>query len=174
MASAESHCHIHRVEMVFLAIQLLWNNQLLSARSSCNLCCGFFYCIPGISEHNTVWSWVEIQPTSVDTEHKLLLMHSWSLILQGVPDSTRRTCCPLLGYIFQLNKIYMGTAIWRIWSDLRIRVMTYTFFNQKFENGVNKGLNWFGFNQMVSFKDITQNRFSKMAKISHSAELEIC
>ena len=91
-----------------------------------------------------------------------------------ITDATRSTiCCPLLGYIVQLNTIYMGTAIW---SDLRIRAMTktHTFFNPKFDNGVNKGLNWFGINQMVSFKDITQNRFSKMAKISHSAELEIC
>ena len=51
--------------------------------------------------------------------------------------------------------------------------MAYTFFNQKFENGVNKLLNWIGINLMVSLQDITQNMFCKLAKISHRADLEI-
>ena len=46
----------------------------------------------------------------------------------------------------------------------------FSFFDQKFDNGVN----WFGINQMVSFQDITQNRFCNMAKISHPADHEIC
>ena len=52
--------------------------------------------------------------------------------------------------------------------------MTYTFFNQKFDNGVNEGLSWFGINLIVSFRDITQNMFGNLAKISHPADLEIC
>ena len=51
--------------------------------------------------------------------------------------------------------------------------MTYTFFNQKFDKGVNEGLNRFGINLMVSFQDITQNMFCNLAKISHPADLEI-
>ena len=51
--------------------------------------------------------------------------------------------------------------------------MTYTFSNQKFDNRVNKLLSWFGINLMVSFQDITQNMFCKLAKISHPADLEI-
>ena len=51
--------------------------------------------------------------------------------------------------------------------------MTYSFFNQKFDNRVNKLLSWFGINLMVSFQDITQNMFCKLAKISHPADLEI-
>ena len=52
--------------------------------------------------------------------------------------------------------------------------MTYTFFNQKFDDGVNEGLSWFGTNLMVSFQDINQNMFCNLAKISHLADLEIC
>ena len=51
--------------------------------------------------------------------------------------------------------------------------MTFTFFNRKFDNGVNEGLSWFGINLMVSFQDITQNMFCNLAKISHPADLEI-
>ena len=42
--------------------------------------------------------------------------------------------------------------------------MTYTFFNQKFDNGMNKGLRWFGINLMVCFQDITQNIVWNLAK----------
>ena len=52
--------------------------------------------------------------------------------------------------------------------------MIYTFFNQNLDNGVKKGLSWFGINLMVSFQDITQNMFCNLAKISHQADLEIC
>ena len=52
--------------------------------------------------------------------------------------------------------------------------MTYTFFNQKFDNGVNEGLGWFGINLMVSFQHIAQNMFCNLAKISHPADFEIC
>ena len=52
--------------------------------------------------------------------------------------------------------------------------MTYTFFNQKFDNGVNEWLSWFHINLIVSFQDITQNMFCNLAKISHPADLEIC
>ena len=48
------------------------------------------------------------------------------------------------------------------------------FFGQKFNNGVNEGLRWFGINLIVSFQDITQNMFCNLAKISHPADLEIC
>ena len=52
--------------------------------------------------------------------------------------------------------------------------MTCTLFNQKFDNGVNEGLSWFGINLMVSFHDITQYIFCILAKISHPADLKIC
>ena len=52
--------------------------------------------------------------------------------------------------------------------------MTYTFFHQKFDNGMNIGLSWFGINLVVSFEDITQNMFCNLATISHPADLEIC
>ena len=52
--------------------------------------------------------------------------------------------------------------------------MTYAFFNQKFDNGVNEVLSWFGINLMASFQDITQNMFCILAKISHLADLKIC
>ena len=48
--------------------------------------------------------------------------------------------------------------------------MTYTFFNQKIDNGVNDGLSWFGINLMVNFQDITQNIFCNLAKIAHPAD----
>ena len=51
--------------------------------------------------------------------------------------------------------------------------MTYTLFNQKFEYSVNEVLSWFGIYLMVSFQDNTQNMFCILAKISHSADLEI-
>ena len=51
--------------------------------------------------------------------------------------------------------------------------MTYTFFNQRFDSGVNEVLSWFGINLMVDFQDITQNKFCDLAKISHPADLEI-
>ena len=43
--------------------------------------------------------------------------------------------------------------------------MTYAFFNQKFDYGVNQVLRWFDINLMVSFQDITQNMFCNLAKI---------
>ena len=52
--------------------------------------------------------------------------------------------------------------------------MTYTFFNQKFDNGVNERVIWFAINLVVCFQDIIQNLFCNLAKISHSADLEIC
>ena len=52
--------------------------------------------------------------------------------------------------------------------------MTYTFFNQMSDTGVNKGLSWFVINLMVSFQDITLNMFCNLAKISLPADLEIC
>ena len=51
--------------------------------------------------------------------------------------------------------------------------MTYTFFNQKIDNGVNEGLSWFGINLMVGFQHITQNMFYNLAKISHPAILTL-
>ena len=51
--------------------------------------------------------------------------------------------------------------------------MTYMFFNQTFDNGMNEGLSWFGINLIISFQDITQNMFCNLAKISHPADLEI-
>ena len=52
--------------------------------------------------------------------------------------------------------------------------MTYTFFNLKFDKGLNEGLSWFGNNLMVSVQDIAQNMFCNLAEISHPADLEIC
>ena len=44
----------------------------------------------------------------------------------------------------------------------------YTFFHQKFDNGVNEVLSSIGINLMVSFQDIAQNMFfCNLAKISH-------
>ena len=51
--------------------------------------------------------------------------------------------------------------------------MTYAFFNQRFDNGVNEVLSWFGINLMVDFQDISQNKLCDLAKISHPADLEI-
>ena len=34
--------------------------------------------------------------------------------------------------------------------------MTYTFYNQKFDSGVNKGLGWFSINLMRSLQNIIQ------------------
>ena len=51
--------------------------------------------------------------------------------------------------------------------------MTIYFSNQKFDNGVNEGLSWWGINLMVSFQDLTQNMFCNLAKISQPADLEI-
>ena len=51
--------------------------------------------------------------------------------------------------------------------------MTYNFFNKTFDNGVNEAISRFGINLMVSFQDITQNMFCKLAKISHPTDLEI-
>ena len=51
--------------------------------------------------------------------------------------------------------------------------MTYTTFNQRFYNGVNEVLSWFGITLMVSFQDITQNLFRILGKTSHPADLEI-
>ena len=42
--------------------------------------------------------------------------------------------------------------------------MTYTFFNQKFDNAVNELLRWFGIYLIVSFQDITQNILSQIGK----------
>ena len=42
--------------------------------------------------------------------------------------------------------------------------MTYTIFNQKFDNAMNEGLSWFGINLVVSFQDITHNMFCNLAK----------
>ena len=49
--------------------------------------------------------------------------------------------------------------------------MAHTFFNQKFDNGVNEGLSWLGIHLMVSSQDITQNIFCNLAKVSHPADL---
>ena len=54
------------------------------------------------------------------------------------------------------------------------RAMTYTFFDQRFDNGVNEGLSWFGINPIVSSQDMTRNMFCNLANISHPADLEIC
>ena len=51
--------------------------------------------------------------------------------------------------------------------------MTYTFFNQKFENGSNEELSWFDINIMVGSPVNTQNMFFNLARISHPADLEI-
>ena len=51
--------------------------------------------------------------------------------------------------------------------------MAYTFFNQKFDIGLNEALSWFGINLMVHFQDITQNMICNLAKNS-PADLEIC
>ena len=51
--------------------------------------------------------------------------------------------------------------------------MMSTFFNQKIDDGMNEGPNWFGINLIVSLRDITQNMFCNMPKISHQADLEI-
>ena len=52
--------------------------------------------------------------------------------------------------------------------------MIYTFFNQKFDSGVNEVLSRFGINLMVGFQYIKQNMFCNLAKILHPADLEIC
>ena len=52
--------------------------------------------------------------------------------------------------------------------------MIYIFFNQKFDNGVNEGLGWFGMNLVVVFQEITQNVFCNLAKTLHPADIEIC
>ena len=52
--------------------------------------------------------------------------------------------------------------------------MTFTFFIEESDNGVNEVLSWFGITQMGSFQDITQSMFCNLAKISHPADLEIC
>ena len=56
-------------------------------------------------------------------------------------------------------------------SQLKNSGRGITFFNQKFDNGVNEGLSWFGINIVVSSQDITQNIFCNLAKISHPADL---
>ena len=52
--------------------------------------------------------------------------------------------------------------------------MTYTFFNRKFDNGVNEVFSGFGIILVIGFQYITQNMFCNVAKISHPADLEIC
>ena len=52
--------------------------------------------------------------------------------------------------------------------------MANAFFDQRFDNGVNVGVSWFGINLMVSFHDITQNIFGNLEKISNPDDLEIC
>ena len=52
--------------------------------------------------------------------------------------------------------------------------MTYTFFDQRFDNGVNEGVSWFVINLMVSFHNLRQNIFCNLAKISNPDDLEIC
>ena len=52
--------------------------------------------------------------------------------------------------------------------------MAYTIFNQKLDNAMNEGISWFGIILVVSFQDITQNKFCNLAKIPHPADLEIC
>ena len=65
--------------------------------------------------------------------------------------------------------------LYLLWAtQMTTRAMTYTFFNQRFDNGVKEGLSWFGNNLIVSFQDITQNMFCNLAKTSHPADLEIC
>ena len=72
-------------------------------------------------------------------------------------------------YVYVINKEWYKEK-----SYQRIRAMTYTFFNQKVDNDVNEGLNWFRIKLIVSFQDITQNMVCNLAKISHPADLEIC
>ena len=50
--------------------------------------------------------------------------------------------------------------------------MTFTFFSQKFYNGVTEALSWCSINLEAIFQDITQNMFCNLAKISHPADLE--
>ena len=45
--------------------------------------------------------------------------------------------------------------------------MTYTFFNQKFDKGVNEGLNRFGINLMVSFQDLLHKICFEIWQKSH-------
>ena len=47
-----------------------------------------------------------------------------------------------------------------------------SFFNWRFDNGVNKVLSWFGINLLVSLQDITQSMFWNLAKISFPADLK--
>ena len=41
-----------------------------------------------------------------------------------------------------------------------------TLFDQKFDNGVNEVLSWFGVNLMARVQDITQNMLCNLTKIS--------
>ena len=52
--------------------------------------------------------------------------------------------------------------------------MTYTFFNHKFDNGVNKVFSKFDNYPMGSFQVtcISQNMFCNLAKITHLGDLE--
>ena len=45
--------------------------------------------------------------------------------------------------------------------------MAYTFFNQKFDNGVNEVLSWFATDLMVRFQDITQDMFCFFLQKTH-------
>ena len=51
--------------------------------------------------------------------------------------------------------------------------MTYTFFNQKLDSGVNQLLSWFGINLMVRYQNITQNIFCNLANTSHQVDRQI-
>ena len=51
----------------------------------------------------------------------------------------------------------------------------YTFFHQKFDNGVNEVLSSIDINLMVSFQDIAQNMFFAIWQKSHiKLELGAC
>ena len=51
--------------------------------------------------------------------------------------------------------------------------MTYTFFNQKLDNGVNELLSWFGINLLVRYQNITQNIFCNLTNTSHPVDRQI-
>ena len=58
------------------------------------------------------------------------------------------------------------------WRGL-IRAMPFIFSNLTFDYGVNQVLSWFDIELMASFKDITQNMFCILARISPQADLKI-
>ena len=92
-----------------------------------------------------------------------------------MPDSLvpfLMVACRKNNYMYTIIELATSWILVPKWVELR--AMTYTFFNQKFDNGTNEGLRWFGINLMVSFQDITQNMFCNLAKFSHPTDLESC